>query len=275
MNNKSLAVITIARNDPHGFALTAKSLQIQASSEYVWIVVDGSDDIYSEEMYSIFEAANIKNSIFLKREALGIYDAMNYALNYSQSDWLVFLNCGDYFYSDKSVSNSLRIINLNPDAVLIAFSVAIRTIGGYFLDIVRPRLVQNGRAVYANMNHQGVFIRRESALFFGGFDMTYKFAADSNLLDKVVSVSNPIMEDSVCSVFTIGGSSGSNFRKTLSEISLYRSNVPKGIRKQFLILRTILRLKVLNKCLDTHENSVVKRYLEKRHQKYVSLADSL
>jgi hypothetical protein len=71
-------------------------------------------------------------------------------------------------------------------------------------------------------NHQGFIARKSAILESGGFDTTFKYAADSKLMDMITKNGDFLLEDRVIANFQIGGTSSVNFREVLEEIAKHR-----------------------------------------------------
>ncbi len=105
----NISIITICRNAENEIARTIKSI---LSQEYDFniielIIVDGkSTDQTMTIIESFRREAESKNlALHINSEAdKGIYDAMNKGADLSSGKWSIYLNAGDCFFNEKSLS---------------------------------------------------------------------------------------------------------------------------------------------------------------------------
>jgi hypothetical protein len=193
---------------------------------------------------------------------------MNYAIDQSETDWIIFLNSGDYFFGSKSVDLFKKVIELNPQKEFVAFAVAITTSSGYIIDVVLPKITELQGEKHAIMNHQGVFIKVSLVRSLGKFNLEFNLAGDSELLDRALMKTIPIIVDVVCTTFVLGGQSGKNYVKTVNELARFRGNQPSGFRLGYLALKTIVRLRFLNSARDSLPFFLASKLLIRRDNKY-------
>ena len=106
-----LSIIIVTKNASRNIRKTLFSLQtnlkelISINSEIIIVDGESKDDtlaIINEYNYII----NIPIYIYIKT-AKGIYDAMNYGISKSESEWILFLNSGDTLQNTKQISNDI------------------------------------------------------------------------------------------------------------------------------------------------------------------------
>lgn len=114
MSNK-ISVITVVFNDVTHIRETMESFFSQTWEEKEYIVIDGGStdgtaDIIREYADHIAYWCSEKDD--------GIYDAMNKGIAHCTGDWINFLNCGDYYASNKSLEQIISL-NSNPNVDVI------------------------------------------------------------------------------------------------------------------------------------------------------------
>lgn len=275
MPRESLTIVTVTRNDSKGLYKTLDSLLLQTNFDFTWMVIDGSDNSQVNGNMEILKQEMVFPLRYLFRSPKGIYDAMNYAIDELNSAWIIFLNSGDYFYEDSVIDNFHKAIAKSPTCDLAAFSVAISTSSGYIIDVVKPVLKPHRENVYTQMNHQGVFIRSKLVRELGKFDLRFKLAADSDLLDRALARTVPVLFNSVSTTFVLGGQSSTNFLQTVNEIASYRDNMPKGLRLKFVAFKTEVRLKIFNAPENSLIFSLIRFFLANRDVKYRKIIELL
>ena len=132
----SITVVTVNFNDCDGLARTINSVTQQDYVNYQYLIVDGESTDGSVDLINSFND-NLFHKII--EHDIGIYHAMNKVIGVSDSEWLLFMNSGDVFVNDSSLSlamansvsdydviyadwiyaNSGKIINANKDKMII------------------------------------------------------------------------------------------------------------------------------------------------------------
>jgi glycosyltransferase involved in cell wall biosynthesis len=218
-----ISLITVVKDDLEGLKVTAESILSQNSVEFEWLIVDGFS---SDGSYEYAEELASHTYVRLERiPANGIYNAMNHGVQSSGSNWLWFINAGDKFLSRQILNDIREIIKQNSSASVIATSVVYQTPSEHYFSLSVPRIMNVDSDRYAIFHHQGSIMNKSIFLITGGFDESYKFAADGKLLDSMVSVSDPKIVPMVTVGFEMGGASSKNFRHSLKEIRKYRQQL--------------------------------------------------
>lgn len=115
MKKKPITVVTVVWNDLSGFLKTKESLNRQTFHEYQWVIIDGASTDGTAQAVTSLDDENI---IAISEPDNGIYDAMNKGLKLSTGEYIVFMNAGDLFYSEKTLETvAKRIIEDNPDII--------------------------------------------------------------------------------------------------------------------------------------------------------------
>jgi glycosyltransferase involved in cell wall biosynthesis len=169
-----ISIITIVRNDIKNIEETLKSCISQFGIEKEYIVVDGlSDDGTSE----IIDKYKDSISLYLREADKGIYDAMNKGASHASGDWIIFMNSGDAFYDDNSLSR-LDLDNLKSYSV-VACSWAER---GAEQALVHAR---NSIRYTMPASHQALVIKTEwvKKLLF---NIKYRVGADYDLVCRIL-----------------------------------------------------------------------------------------
>lgn len=89
-------------NDSKNVEATINSVLNQTYARIEYIVVDGASTDGTSEICARYLD---KISIFLCEVDDGIYDAMNKAISVATGDYIVFMNSGDLFFSEKVLDN--------------------------------------------------------------------------------------------------------------------------------------------------------------------------
>jgi glycosyltransferase involved in cell wall biosynthesis len=113
-----LSIVTISKNDLSGLRSTIESLKAQRFQSWECLVVlPSKDDNSYKEVKRIIELDN--RFFLLLQQEPGIYEAMNLALDHLETKLVWFMNGGDKFASDDTLSESIEILTEHSCSVLI------------------------------------------------------------------------------------------------------------------------------------------------------------
>lgn len=264
----TITVVTVVRNELAGLKRTSDSLLRQTSLDFEWLIVDGFSNDGTELLAKELEVAGIAKLITLP--PAGIYDAMNNGIENANGDYLVFLNAGDFFVSEDSISTIHTSLISRQQS--LAFPVIQMNTAGHVVDIAMPVLKMFNRHLVLDANHQGFVMKRSTARSLGNFDLSLKFAADGKLMDGVAETEGVSLESKILTAFVVGGASSLNITRTLKEINVYRKSLSKS-QILLLSLKTNLRsraydsnnitMKTLNRIIRRRAQSRVQVKLER------------
>lgn len=172
-------IITVCYKNPVELEATLKSIAKQDCKNYQLIVVDGN----SGEMISTL-ASSYSNIIdtFISEPDKGVYDAMNKGAKAATGDYVIYMNSGDCFYSDKILSTVER--HLESKSYVSAIYGDTVTDYGYKQRLClsgSPESFMQADFYSLSFSHQSIFVNR-SLLGTAPFDLSYKVAADFNFL---------------------------------------------------------------------------------------------
>lgn len=109
----TFSIITVCYNAGEELKRTVDSVLRQSYPDYELIVQDGG----STDGSLAYLKEDVRISLVAKKDN-GIYDAMNRALQRAKGKYLLFLNCGDYFYDKDVLLRTAREIALHPADIL-------------------------------------------------------------------------------------------------------------------------------------------------------------
>jgi len=93
-----VSVVTVVLNDPQGLARTLESIFSQEEVDIESIVVDGNS---KHETLDVIKSYSEKIYFWLSETDEGIFHAMDKGIQKSTGDWVIFMNAGDVFCSDR------------------------------------------------------------------------------------------------------------------------------------------------------------------------------
>ena len=99
-----LSVITINYNNRDGLKKTIESVVNQTYKDFEYIIIDGGSTDGSVE---VLKEYSDKIDYWVSEPDKGIYNAMNKGIDIAKSEYCIFMNSGDLFYSNTTLSRIL------------------------------------------------------------------------------------------------------------------------------------------------------------------------
>lgn len=178
----TISVITVCLNAAATLARTIESVRAQKDAAIEHILIDGGSTDATMDIVQRYEGHFAK--IVSERDR-GLYDAMNKGLALAQGHLLGFLNADDAFAGPGVMARLVRAWSLSGvDAVygdvlqVDARNRAVRLIRG---DTVSSASLRRGLMP----PHPGFYVRTDALRRAGGFNTTYKLAADFDLVARL------------------------------------------------------------------------------------------
>jgi glycosyltransferase involved in cell wall biosynthesis len=174
-----VSVITIVRNGRDVVARTIESVKSQTYRDFEYIFVDGAS---SDDTVQVARTHYGDYAHFISEPDKGISDAWNKGLKLATGDVIALLNAGDEFYPDtlekaaKAFERGADMIYGDTELVDEAGHVKLFNKGKFSL-----WKYSSGFGMY----HPSVMARKSVYDKVGGFDLSYKYAMDSDWLVRV------------------------------------------------------------------------------------------
>lgn len=226
-----LTIVTVVRNDPDGLRRTLTSVAAQSVHPDQLVVVDGSDD--RDVVSSILATFPGVTADYAWAKPHGVYAAMNDGLARVTSDYVYFLNAGDVLADDDvlaSVAGPLTAAQPRWAMGRVEFRAADGTVlaqPAWDYPAERAALFARGRFPA----HQAVVVRTDELRAHGGFDLSYRVAADYASILRLAAAGPPLDLGCTLAEFTVGGLSTQDWRRGLAEFHRARREVfaPGGL----------------------------------------------
>lgn len=108
-----ISIVTITYNNLAGLQKTAQNIIEQTEQSYEWIIIDGDSNDGTKPYLDTLPALHISEP------DEGIYDAMNKGLKNATNPYVIFMNAGDQFADQSSLSKLYKAISQenNPDFI--------------------------------------------------------------------------------------------------------------------------------------------------------------
>ena len=163
------SVITVCFNAGDKLKATIDNILAQTFDDYELLIEDGGST--DESLKTVPEDPHI--NIYVEKDK-GIYDAMNKAVSKAKGDYVIFMNCGDYFFDEKVLENTDKYMSDNPDRRIYYGDAFFRTAG----HVISQASEITESICYRHIpNHQACFFDR-TLWDDEGFDLNYKIRAD-------------------------------------------------------------------------------------------------
>ena len=177
------------------------------------LIYDGASTDGTVELLLELEAKTPGLKVVSKPDT-GIYNALNKGVRDAKGEWFYVLGADDYI-SHPEILDSL-ICDECPITKVIVAPIERDGMDPYFTNLADLKRILMGVAY----SHQGVIVRTHTMREFGGFDETYKIAADGDLFFRM-------HKRALCFRYTfrpfanffLGGVCMTNFDSTQEEVS--------------------------------------------------------
>jgi len=183
-----ISVITISFNAEKDIEKTIKSVVNQTFRNIEYIVIDGKS---TDGTISIIKKYNSKISYWSSEPDKGLYDAMNKGITKATGDYIIFMNAGDIFYEQETLS---KIFDTNEEPQDIYYGETI-IVDSNNKEVGMRRLSApeelNWKSFKRGMrvSHQAFIAKME---LVEPYDLQYKFSADFDWCIKIMKKSTKI-----------------------------------------------------------------------------------
>lgn len=171
-----ITVITVCYNAERDIEKTIHSVINQTYDKIEYIIVDGAS---KDGTLSVVEKYKDKITQIVSEPDKGIYDAMNKGILLASGDYVIFMNVGDAFYDNDTVSSFVEKVSHNAEEIGVYYgdSEAVYSYGS-FKSVPRSIELMPRKMV---VSHQATFVRTD-LLKSHLFDLNYRLSADYNQL---------------------------------------------------------------------------------------------
>jgi len=185
-----ITIVTVTYNSEKTLRDTIESVFMQSYSDYEYIIVDGNSKDATIDIVKAYCLQFGGRMRYISENDNGMYDAMNKGIKMATGDIVGFLNSDDFFTSNNILQEVASTFESNEiDAVYgdIHFvnadnlSKRVRYYSSRFF--ARP-LMRFGFMPA----HPSFYCRLDTYLKYGGFDTSYKIAADFENLLRLIFI---------------------------------------------------------------------------------------
>jgi len=251
-----LSIITINKDNISGLKRTIDSVSEQSFTDFEWIVIDGCSTDGSREL---IEKHSDKFSFWVSEPDKGIYDAMNKGSKKAQGDYLLFLNSGDWLYSQKTLE---KVFSRKCEEDIIYGDYAKV---GVDSSVEKVRSVDEvtffGLSNYS-ICHNATFIKKDMMLRFP-YDTSLKIVADWKFFMQVLMSDGTFIHiKEYISYIDMNGISNNNLEQHAIEREKVLNDICPGYLK-----RELKRIKQITTAESFLANTPLDTFVEIR-QKY-------
>lgn len=217
-----ITVITVCYNSETTIERTIKSVIAQDYRNLEYIIIDGAS---TDKTLDIIEKYKKEITVCVSEPDNGLYDAMNKGLERSTGDVFAFLNSDDW-YAD-NVLNRVNEYFENSNVDIVSGNIYLFSEGvSKELNFDRSNMEKMFfEVIYP---HPALFAKRELYVKHGGFDTSYKLAADTDwVMNVCVNGAKVFCADDCFTYFSDGGLS---FKKRYA-----------GLKEQYQIARRYIQ----------------------------------
>lgn len=210
-----ISVITVCYNSVKTIERTIKSVIAQDYDELEYIIIDGAS---TDGTLDIIERYKDKITICISEPDSGLYDAMNKGLEKVSGEVFAFLNSDDYYTDNvlKRVKEYFEISN----ADMVSGNMYICE-NGIARKAVYDKSKKENMFCQVVYPHPALFAKTELYKRYGGFDISYKIAADSEWVMRVCFNGADVMcVEDYFTYFSLGGLSYRKKYTALEEMYL-------------------------------------------------------
>ena len=183
MKKYKISIITVTKNSEKFLLENIKSVKFQNYKNYEHIIVDGNS---TDRTIKIIKSNKKKIKFIKNKNDKGLYHAMNVGIKNSSGDIIGILNSDDIYFR-----NTLRLVNkyFNKHSNLDFLFGSVykhKLLHGF-----KPEIINWSFGFYTT-HSVGFFIKRESQLKVGFYDLKYKYSADYDLFLRMIKKFNLI-----------------------------------------------------------------------------------
>lgn len=170
-------------NNASGLRKTIESVVNQNSELFEYFVIDGNS---SDGSLDIIKENAEMITHWISEPDTGIYNAMNKGINFSNSEYCLFLNSGDWLNDD--ILNKIEWNQLNTD--IIYFNMFRYYKPEKIEKQQYPTNLTLNTFINSNIGHQATLIKRDLLLKHGAYNETLNYHGDYDFWLKAIINSN-------------------------------------------------------------------------------------
>jgi glycosyltransferase involved in cell wall biosynthesis len=245
--HRTVSIITVSRNNRAGLEETYQSIVNQNYENWMLYVVIGDSSDGTKDFALNTIAKNRKAKVYFDKSN-GIYAAMNQGLKEINFDLVWFMNSGDKFYSNNSITSAVNQLLSSNSGLLI---------GGYsykendkLKEFSRKSKSISKRDFSLNIRsacHQSMLLDLSKTSEMSYFNESYRLAADFDYYLRILEEVKCFRTSEILSVIQSNGISSTNIMSVITEKQKIRRELFRDSKFDIIlgiIWSWLLRLKI-------------------------------
>ena len=172
------------------FSRNLDSVQRQAGVMVEHLIVDGASTDGTMDFLKAFDNKHHNLRILSKTDS-GLYEAMNRGIALAKGRYVAFLNSDDYYHRADGLASSVKALEENNCGFTFA---PISPIGPHTRHSPHrdPQKHIHKFFVFCTLPHPSMLFRKETLLEVGGYDQSYRLAADYDVMLRIIAAGNKV-----------------------------------------------------------------------------------
>jgi glycosyltransferase involved in cell wall biosynthesis len=245
-----ITIVTVTLNSEDTIRDTLNSILSQTYKNIEHIIVDGGS---KDKTLDIINKYPNKNKKIYKLPGSGIYRAINYGIKKSSGTFITILNSDDFFHSEKTIADVVKIIKRKKNCKIFFSDVAYFRNVSYY-DIRRlfsAKYFKKWQMRFGLMPaHPGSFIKNDIYKKYGLYEENFKIASDFEFFLRVLFIESVKYLNIPCTTvrMRLGGISSKNiWSYIISTNEIIKSHKLNNLNPQYILisLRFIFKIRQL------------------------------
>ncbi len=212
-----ISLITVCYNSGKTIEDTIKSIAIQKYTNLEYIILDGLSTDNTLDIVKNY--SDIITKVISERDS-GIYDAMNKGIAYATGEIIGLINSDDILADDSVLQKVSEVFSDNPevdacygDLCYVKYDDLTKIVRYWRSNSYQHGLFNKGWVP----PHPTLYVRREIYEKYGGFDLSYRIAADFELMLRFIAVHHieTAYLPHIMVKMRLGGTTNRNFKNIL------------------------------------------------------------
>lgn len=218
MNSVKISIITCCFNSFKTIDKTLESIKKQTYKNYELIIIDGES---TDETLNIINNYKDIISILISEADKGVYDAMNKGIKLATGDVLGFLNSDDFYFHDNVLKDIAA--SFQEEKIDVSYGNMYYVERDNISKKVRKWISGEFTSNYLKNGwipgHPTFYVKKNIYDKVGGFNLTFKLAADYELMLKILSIKNLKIKyfNSYQVVMRLGGMTSKNIANRIKQ----------------------------------------------------------
>ena len=233
-----LSIITVCYNSAGTIRQTFESVLQQDFNDYEYIVVDGASTDGTLGIIQEYLPKFNGKMRYVSEKDNGIYDAMNKGIRMAQGEVIGLVNSDD-FYEKNAFARIYDAVRNVPDADVYYGLLRNISLTGEEINVHR---IHHSRLRSCSLPHPATFIRKSAYLKYGDYDVSFKIAADYELMLRIYLQNGKYCPvNSILTNFRCGGISSDN--RNITEHLLVQHRYGIISKKKMLLSCFLFKIK--------------------------------